>query len=215
MLKKVAMLLFLSMFAAACGNLITGPSDATPTYPSAHGTVPEWVFFEGHVPFIPDGTYEMYFGNGVGGDPEVASAIEQRWLPAANTMTRGRVRFVRSYRPDAPFSIAVAPEKMQNPTALAQNELTIETPTYFIRSGHIHLRLREYALNNVALHEIGHSLFGTGHSGVQGDIMGRRDYSQPTFSTAEETTWDLMRQAGPGATAYSQSTKSTFTIIVN
>jgi len=215
MLRKLLVVLFLSVLTVACANSITGSTEPpTPTYPSAHGTLPEWLYFEGHLPFILDCTYEMYFGSGIGEDPELSAAIE-RWMTAANTMTRGRVRFIRSFRSNASFSIAIAPEKLQNPTALAQNQLSIEIPTYIIRSGHISLRVREYALNNVALHEIGHSLFGPGHSGAQGDILGIRDYSQPTFSASEEDIWHRARAIGAGATAMSRTEISTMTIIVD
>lgn len=228
MIKKLMALMLLSILSIACGS-------SSPTAPNMSGdilaletptpaVVPAWTReFEGQVvqPQPKDGICKVYLGRGVGDDPEVATHIEQNILPAADRMStaraKGGIRFVRVFTSNgADLTMAVAPELLQNPTALAQNAISIQKPGYLITHGDISFRSREWALTNVALHEIGHYLFGPGHSGAQGDIMGIRDYAQPDFSVSEFTIWHQIRDLWLArANSMSRSEHTSVTIIVD
>jgi hypothetical protein len=205
-MTKKLMALMLSLLAIACGNPITGPSDTTPTYPSANGTLPMWLFdYEGHLVHPDDGTYEVYFGNGVGNDPEV-SAYAERVLAAANLMYG--VRFVRTSNAASRNAFIVDPShsKFQGNNWQAFTALEIERGTYVSRSFKVYLRSREVALTSSMLHELGHFLFGTGHSDVPGDTMGLRAHagglwtSELGFSSNEMATWDRKHRFSAGTT---------------
>lgn len=221
MTKKLLVLALLSMLSVACGgNNPVAPEVSLDNVPVATATptpdpMPAWVLaFEGRIVQPKDGTYEVYFGRGIGDDPEVATYTEQV-LAAANQLTAGRVRFVRGFHSNATLTMAIAPELMQNPTALAQNAVVIEKPSYLIKRGDITFRAREFTLTNTSLHEIGHFLFGPGHSTTEGDVMGPRDYSRLSFSANEFSLWPRIHAAGPGATIFSRSEVSDVTIITD
>jgi hypothetical protein len=192
-MKRLIVVLFtLSVLVAGCMAL-TGPSDPNV---STNGALPEGMFkYAGRLTRPADGMYLVYATPDITGDPQLSAHLDNV-LSAANDLTGGRVRFVVSNRSDAPIRIAI------NPATGGAGDSGINFRSYYCAESNIKIASRREFLTNIPLHEIGHFLFGLGHSPELDDIMcdNRSDYTRLRFSDNEYRLWSTALQFPVGAT---------------
>jgi hypothetical protein len=183
-MKKLLLAVF-ALFLTACSNPV-GPTDM-----ASVAELPSWML---PVARAADGTYGVYYGAGFGSDPEVAMHMDQI-LAAASDLTGGSVRFIRSMDSDASLSISIDASSPYAVDHSGWSTIQVSGEGYLRRSV-IGVRSRYDAMTNVALHELGHFLFGPGHSSDPDDIMNpsRASYSRLSFSVNEYAYWRTAKQ---------------------
>lgn len=192
----------ITRFSMACSLavLLACASGHNPvsTVVSTDANLPVWMFaHNGQLIRPADGIYGVFYGIGVGSDPEVATHID-RVLASANDLTGGSIRFVRSMGNTSPLSIEIDPSSPYATDHLGWGILILTDHT--ITRDPIGLQSRSVALSNVPLHEIGHFLFGPGHSDDPVDLMSvfRISPDRLSFSSNEYAYWRLAKQYPPG-----------------
>lgn len=202
--------LVVSGLAAGCAKNPLSPSEL----PSANGTLPAWMFtnagigisptFSGHLIRPAAGSYGVYLPPDMAADPQMIDQLE-RVLQAANDLAaRGNIRFFRTGDSGAPIKIrGIDPNNSLAPGNLAWGELMVQQDWFTcVGINNMGFKERQYFMNSVLLHEIGHFLFGPRHSDNPGDTMNpyRQDFGRISFSSNEYDIWTRSLQFPPGTT---------------
>jgi len=200
-LMMFAILAFVVVMSQACAQ--SSPTGASsPVSTSAGSALPSWMFaYDGHLVRPQFTTYPVYAGPEITNKLELRQHLEQA-LAAASALTDGRVRFVLTSDPNALISYRIDPSNPHVAPGANYGWGEYRPRTDYISySDHIVIRDEEWFMTNVPLHELGHFIFGPGHSDTAGDIMSvSRDYHRMSFSDHEKSIWNQSLAFQPGAT---------------
>lgn len=198
-MKRVVLLLVLSL-AGCAGQNPTGPD--LPIF-SVGGTLPTWMFvWQGRLIRPASGTYSVYLPPAIAGDAELAAHAD-RVLQAANDLGgRGGIRFTLSSDPKSAIQIrGIDPNHPNAVGNRAWGTLQVDDRFRCIGIRDLGFSERRWFLSNALLHEVGHFLFGPGHSDNPADIMNpnRSDYVRLNFSVNEFDAWQKSLQFPAGS----------------